>query len=353
MKNPRPGRAGAGVRRGAFGSRLADDTGDEGFEFDDVFGEVADAFGGFLGGHGVFVEEPAEGFFVAADAVDFEGLGVGGVEFGGDGVGGGLEFAEETGGDGEQVAASEFGDLPFVAEAGAHDLGGVAEVLVVVVDLGDRLDAGVFGSGVVFAGALFVPVEDAADEGGDQFDAAFSAGDGLGEGEEEGQVAVDAFFLEDFSGFDAFPGGGDFDEDALAGDAGFFVHADEVTGFVDVGLGVEGEAGVDFGGDAAGDDFEDFEAEGDDEAVHDGVEKGGAGEGGGFAVGDGFFDEGLVFVFLGGLEDEGGVGGGVLGFVGLHGFEVSGVGDDGRVLFELVELVHKARVLLRLLGLAK
>ncbi len=323
-----------------MGTRLADEAGDEGFEFDDVLGEVADAFGGLLGGHGVFVEEPAEGFFVAADAVDLEGFGVVGVELFDEGFVGGLEFAEETGGDGEEVAAGEFGDLAFVTEAGAHDLGGVAEVLVVVVDLGDGLDAGIFGGGVVLAGAFFVPVEDATDKRGDQFDAAFGAGDGLGEAEEEGQVAVDAFFLQDFGGFDAFPGGGDFDEDALAGDAGLFVHADEVAGFVDVGLGVEGEAGVDFGGDAAGDDFEDFEAEGDDEAVHDAVEEGGSGEGGGFAVCDGFFDEGFVFVFLGGLEDEGRVGGGVLGFVGLHGLEIAGVGYDGGVLFELVELVH-------------
>jgi hypothetical protein len=47
----------------------------------------------------------------------------------------------------------------------------------------------------------------------------------------------------------------------------------------------------------------------------------------------------LVFVFLGGLEDEGGVGGGVLRLVGLHGLEVAGVGDDGGVLLELFELV--------------
>jgi len=169
-----------------LGTRLADEAGDEGFEFDDVLGEVADAFGGLLGGHGVFVEEPAEGFFVAADAVDLEGFGVVGVELFDEGFVGGLEFAEEAWGDGEEVAAGEFGDLAFVAEAGAHDLGGVAEVLVVVVDLGDGLDAGIFGGGVVLAGAFFVPVEDAADEGGDEFDAAFGAGDGLGEGEEEG-----------------------------------------------------------------------------------------------------------------------------------------------------------------------
>ena len=43
---------------------------DEFFEFDDVCGEVADALGGFFDGHGVFVEEVAEGFFVEGDGFD-------------------------------------------------------------------------------------------------------------------------------------------------------------------------------------------------------------------------------------------------------------------------------------------
>jgi hypothetical protein len=90
---------------------------------------------------------------------------------------------------------------------------------------------------------------------------------------------VDAFFFELFCGFDAFPGGGDFDEDAVALVAFGFVGADEFAGFVDGALGIEGEACVDFGGDAAGDDVEDFEAEEDEDAVEDGVGAGGAGEG--------------------------------------------------------------------------
>ena len=43
------------------------------------------------------------------------------------------------------------------------------------------------------AGRPCVPVEDAADEGRDQEHAGFGAGDGLGHGEEQRQVAVDAF----------------------------------------------------------------------------------------------------------------------------------------------------------------
>ncbi len=72
-----------------------------------------------------------------------------------------------------------------------------------------------------------VPIEDTADKGGDEECAGFGGGDGLREGEHEGQVAVDAVLgLQDVGGFDAFPGGGEFDEDAR------FVDAD---GFVELG----------------------------------------------------------------------------------------------------------------------
>ena len=153
-------------------------------------------------------------------------------------------------------------DLAGVAEAGSHDHGLVAELLVVVVDGGDGLDAGVVCAGVVLAGVLLVPVEDAADEGGDEGDLGFGAGDGLVEAEEQGHVAVDALFFEDLGGLDALPGGGELDEDALAGDAGGFVLLDDVAGGRDGLVDVVGEAGVDLGGDAAGDDLEDLEAEG-------------------------------------------------------------------------------------------
>ena len=48
---------------------------DELLELDDVFAEVANVFGGLFGGHGVFVEEPAEVFSVAAHALNLQGLG--------------------------------------------------------------------------------------------------------------------------------------------------------------------------------------------------------------------------------------------------------------------------------------
>ena len=131
----------------------------------------------------------------------------------------GFELGQQLGSDGQQIAAGQFLDLAGVAEARAHDLRLVAELLVVVVDRRDRLHAGIVGALVVLAGVLLVPVEDAADEGRDQRDLGFGAGDGLVQTEEQRHVAVDAFLLQFLGGLDAFPGGGELDQDALAADA--------------------------------------------------------------------------------------------------------------------------------------
>ncbi len=110
---------------------------------------------------------------------------------------GGFELGQQLRGDGEQVAAGELSNLADVAEACAHDYGLVAKMLEVVVNPGDGFDARIVGALVVLAGVLFVPVEDAADEGRDQGDAGLGAGDGLVQAEEQRQVAVNAFLLQD------------------------------------------------------------------------------------------------------------------------------------------------------------
>ena len=141
----------------------------------------------------------------------------------------GLQRGQQLGADGQQVAAGQRGDLADVAEAGAHHLGGDAVALVVVVDGGaPTVHAGVVGAGVRGfvpggAGALLVPVVDAADEGRDQLHAGVAAGHGLREAEQQRQVAVDAFAFQHLGGADAFPGGGDLDQHALAADARGFV----------------------------------------------------------------------------------------------------------------------------------
>ncbi len=62
---------------------------------------------------------------------------------------------------------------------------------------------------------------------------AFGAGDGLMHTKQQRHVAVDAFLLQDLGGADAFPGGGELDEDALAGDAGLIVEGDDLAGLGD------------------------------------------------------------------------------------------------------------------------
>lgn len=131
-----------------------------------------------------------------------------------------MYFKELTYGDGEVIASSELSDLTRVTERGSHDNGLVAKLLVVLVDGLDRGDTGVGLLGVLlFLGSL-VPVEDTADEGGDEESVGLGGTDGLGKGEEEGKVAVDAVVaLEDLGGLDTLPGGGDLDQDAVLGDA--------------------------------------------------------------------------------------------------------------------------------------
>lgn len=135
-----------------------------------------------------------------------------------------------TYGDGQVVTASELSDFTDVTEGGTHDNGLVAKLLVVVEDALDRLDTRVLLLGVVALVSGLVPVKDTADEGRDEEGTSLSSGNGLDKGEHESQVAVDAVLgLQDVSGLDTLPGGGDLDEDAVLGDAGLFVELFEVS----------------------------------------------------------------------------------------------------------------------------
>lgn len=84
---------------------------------------------------------------------------------------------------------------------------------------------------------------------------------------------------------------------------------------VDRRLGVEGEAGVDLGGHAAGHDLEDLAAELDQQAVQGSVDLLVDGAAVLLAVGDGGIHQRGVLGLLGCREDQGRVGGGILGLV--------------------------------------
>jgi hypothetical protein len=141
--------------------------------------------------------------------------------------------------------------------------------------------------------------------------------------------------LEDVGGLDTLVGGGNLDQDAVLGDADLlvqllenelafgstiatgviFTYLDDVEGLVDGALGVEGQLGVDLGRDLAGDDFQDLLAELDQEAVQGGLDLIVDGATLLLAVGNGGVDESGILGLLGSSQDQGGVGGGILGLV--------------------------------------
>ena len=84
---------------------------------------------------------------------------------------------------------------------------------------------------------------------------------------------MDAALLKNPRSFDAFPGGGHLDEDALGMDASSLIKLDQALGPGDSGLGVEGQAGIYLGGDAARDGVQNFTAKANQNAVHDFVQR--------------------------------------------------------------------------------
>lgn len=106
-------------------------------------------------------------------------------------------------------------------------------------------------------------------------------------------------------------------------------YIDDAQRFFDRGLGVEGEAGIDLSRDLSGDELEDFLAELDKEVVEGGIDLVIDAAALGLAVGNGSVDERGVVGLLRSSEDQGGVGGGILGVVLGDGGEVTGVADNG------------------------
>lgn len=238
--------------------------------------------------------------------------------------------------DGQVVAASQLSDLASVPERCTHDNGIVAVLLVVVVDALDGLDTGVLLGGIFALVGGLEPVKDAADERRDEEGTGLGTGDGLNQREHQGQVAVDLVLrLEDVSGLDALPGGSDLDQDAVAGNADRLVHLaglvvclpdwvtgeavlrylDDVQGLVDGDLGIVGETGIDLSRHLSGDDLENLLAELDEETVEGGVDLLVEGLALLLAVLDGGIDQRGIFGLLGGGQNQGRVGGGILRLV--------------------------------------
>lgn len=98
-------------------------------------------------------------------------------------------------------------------------------------------------------------------------------------------------------------------------------HLNDVQGLVDGGLGVKGQAGVNLGGDTAGNNLQDLAAELDQDGVEGGIDLLVEGALGLLANGDSLVNELGVLGLLGGSQDQRGVGGGILGLVLGNGCE--------------------------------
>ncbi len=251
----------------------------------------------------------------------------------------GAQLGQQFGGDGQQVTAGQCHDLARVAKTRAHDLGGDAEVLVVLVDGAHGTHAGVVGAGhgglvPLGAGLLLVPVVDAAHEGRDQLHLGLSAGHGLAEREQQREVGVNAAQLQLARRLDAFPGGGDLDEHAVDVHAFGLVQLDQALGTCHGGRGIEGQARIDFSGDTARNGVQDLAAEAHQHAVHDLVEAAA------LVLGHGGTHQRCVLGLLHRLEDERGIGGRIPRLELGQLVEVAGIGHHGRVLSKRIKLVH-------------
>ena len=92
-------------------------------------------------------------------------------------------------------------------------------MLVVMVNLGDRLHSGVVGTGHCrfiprAASGLFSPVVNPANKGRDQLHLGLGASHRLAKREQQRQIGADAALLQLLCGFNAFPSSGNFDQNA-------------------------------------------------------------------------------------------------------------------------------------------
>lgn len=214
-----------------------------------ISSKLADSLPQLLNSHLVLVEVEAEIRLVVdvAELLDIEGAGGRGVKLLWDWVGRGHQFFQKIRGDSQVVTASQLGDLTNAPERGTHDDGLVAEFLVVIEDALDGGNSWVFLLGVGLTGLSLVPIEDTANEGGDEKGTGLSGGDGLNFGEQESQVAVNLVVaLEDAGSLDSLPCGCDFNQDAGLIDADGLVEINDVESLVDGALSIERPSGVNF-----------------------------------------------------------------------------------------------------------
>src|SRR5208282_4096234 len=230
--------------------------------------EFTNALGQLFRRHRVFVVHPAEGLFVQVQTLFLRRRRFGWIELPIDAAVGFLQLVQKLRTNGEQIATREPDNLICIPETCSHHLGLVTIFLVVVVDARDGGDSRILvGRNFRAAVLLLVPIVDAADERRNQSHSRFSARYSLGEAEEQRQVAVDAFLLQEFSRPNAFPCARNLDQDPFPRHALLFVERDELAPLGNRSGGIEAQAGRDLRRDAARDYLENFGPEQDEKLV--------------------------------------------------------------------------------------
>ena len=158
---------------------------------------------------------------------------------------------------------------PDVPEARAHHFGLVTELLVVSVNLLDRLHAGIFRAGVIAFVSRFIPIVNAAHERRDQLNFRLRTTHRLRERKEQRQIAFDSFLLQLLRRSDPFPGRGDFDQHALRFDPPLFVKLDQLARLRHRPFRVERITRIGFGRDAARNDLQNLAPKLDQQMLDD------------------------------------------------------------------------------------
>mmetsp|Transcript_31352 Transcript_31352/g.100568 ORF Transcript_31352/g.100568 Transcript_31352/m.100568 type:complete len:217 (-) Transcript_31352:62-712(-) len=141
------------------------------------------------------------------------------------------------------------------------------ELLVIVENLLDRQDPGIFIVRIFLLLIGLVPIEDATHKRRDQSCLGLCTRNGLIEVEEERHVALDSLLLQDLSRLNPLPRRCDFDQNPLLGHPLLGVKSDSLVGFGNGPLDVEGETSVHLRAHVARNNLGDLRAEGNSQPV--------------------------------------------------------------------------------------
>ena len=157
-----------------------------------------------------------------------------------------MKFAQQLRADGQQVAARQFQNLPLVPEAGPHDFGFMAERLVVAINLPHGFDTRVVGGRKIPFLFRLMPVQNPADERGNEPGLRLRASDRLRQREQQRHVAVNGLLLQHLGGANPFPARCNLDKHPLPRNSVLRIKRNEPARLVNQALRVEGEIGVRF-----------------------------------------------------------------------------------------------------------